>query len=75
MREDGCDGEAAGALDVHEERAGAGHESLLQGARLEARDAVEICLWRSRSYLEFVLAGFRRWGRVEKVDCENLGEV
>ena len=26
--EDGGDGEAAGALDVHEERAGGGHKSL-----------------------------------------------
>lgn len=28
VREDGGDGEAAGALDVHEERAGCGHEGL-----------------------------------------------
>jgi len=28
VREDGGDGEAAGALDVHEEGAGGGHESL-----------------------------------------------
>lgn len=28
VREDGGDGEAAGALDVHEERAGGGHKSL-----------------------------------------------
>lgn len=28
VREDGGDGEASGALDVHEERAGSGHEVL-----------------------------------------------
>jgi len=28
VREDGGDGEAARALDVHEERAGSGHEGL-----------------------------------------------
>jgi hypothetical protein len=28
VREDGGDGEAARALDVHEERAGGGHEGL-----------------------------------------------
>ena len=28
VREDGGDGEAAGALDIHEERAGGGHEGL-----------------------------------------------
>jgi hypothetical protein len=28
VREDGGDGEAAGALDVHEERSGGGHEGL-----------------------------------------------
>lgn len=28
MREDGGDGEATGALDVHEEGAGLGHEGL-----------------------------------------------
>ena len=28
VREDGGDGEAAGALDIHEEGAGGGHESL-----------------------------------------------
>ena len=35
MREDGGDGEAAGAFDVHEEGAGGGDESLL---RLSASD-------------------------------------
>jgi hypothetical protein len=28
VREDGSDGEAAGALDVHEEGAGLGHKGL-----------------------------------------------
>ena len=31
MREDGRDGEAAGALDVHEEGARARHEGLVKG--------------------------------------------
>jgi hypothetical protein len=49
VREDSCDCEAAGALDVHEEGARAWDEGL-----------------------ELVLARFRRWRWVEKIDCENL---
>jgi hypothetical protein len=33
VREDGGDGEAAGALDVHEEGAGAGHKGLISDVR------------------------------------------
>ena len=33
VREDGGDGEAAGALDVHEEGAGAGHKGLTRDVR------------------------------------------
>ena len=42
MREDGGDGEAAGALDVHEEGAGLGHKGLkLVLAGLSLRRGVE----------------------------------
>jgi hypothetical protein len=42
VREDGGDGEASRALDVHEERAGSGHESLeLVLAGLSGRGRVE----------------------------------
>jgi hypothetical protein len=70
VREDGGDGEAAGALDVHEEGAGGGHESL----RKDELDDFEefpgrlLCL----SYLELVLLSLGRGGRVQKVDGENL---
>jgi hypothetical protein len=67
VREDGGDGEASGALDVHEEGAGGGHEGL------------ELVLVRLTGC---TLAGNRGWrvgyvcvrgrGGVEKVNCENL---
>lgn len=36
VREDGGDGEAAGALDVHEERARLGHKGLLREEKIES---------------------------------------
>lgn len=70
VREYGRDGEAAGALNVHEERAGARDEGLcllvVVWEQSEAR--------RCKAYLEFVLArlSLRAW--VQKIDCENLGK-
>jgi hypothetical protein len=46
--EDGGDGEAARALDIHEEGSGSWDKGL-----------------------KLVLACLRRWGWVEKIDCEN----
>jgi hypothetical protein len=67
VREDGGDVEASGALDVHEEGAGGGHEGL------------ELVLVRLTGS---TLVGSRGWGvgnvcvrgrgGVEKVNCENL---
>jgi hypothetical protein len=68
VREDGGDGEAAGALDVHEEAAWCGHEGL-----------AEVCVrwWCEKlctgcMYLELVLLylGGGRW--VEEIYGENL---
>jgi len=72
VREDGGDGEAAGALDVHEEGAGTGHKGL-SGVCVRGCDSG----WRSGDggvciYLELVLAGLVLRARVEKVDGENL---
>lgn len=36
VREDGGDGEAAGALDVHEEGTGLGHKGLTNGGRVSS---------------------------------------
>ena len=70
MREDGGDGEAAGALDVHEEGAGGWDEGLWR--LLVCVDLAVKC--GGKSYLQLVLSGLslRRW--VEEVDCENLFE-
>jgi len=68
VREDGGDGEAPRALDVHEEGAGGGHEGLelvlagLTGRLLvsgPSRGGGDVCV--------------RGRGGVEKVNCENLG--
>ena len=72
VREDGGDGEAAGALDVHEEGAGTGHKGL-SGVYVRGCDSG----WRFGGggvcvYLELVLAGLVLRARVEKVDGENL---
>lgn len=73
VREDGGDGEAAGALDVHEEGSGSGNEGLSgiwsafdafpRGRRLDLMVG---------AYLELVLASLSRGGRVEEINCENL---
>lgn len=68
VREDGRDGEAAGALDVHEEGARAGDERL--GVML---DAVQRSIPVVESpYLQLVLASLSLRGRVQEIDCENL---
>jgi hypothetical protein len=61
--EDGGDGEAAGALDIHEERARAGHKHLLG---LSARDLVVTCcmILGDDTYLQLVLAGLSLRGGV-----------
>jgi hypothetical protein len=42
VREDGGDGEAAGALDVHEEGAGLGHKGLDGGEGISVSIPVQI---------------------------------
>jgi hypothetical protein len=67
VREDGGDGEASGALDVHEERAGSGHEGLelvLAG--------LTICLLVAGRWRRGGDMCVRGRGGVEKVNCENL---
>jgi hypothetical protein len=67
VREDGGDGEASRALDVHEERAGSGHEVLeLVLAGLTARMLVGVRECGDGS------GCVRGRGGVEKVNCENL---
>ena len=64
MTEDGCDGEAAGALDVHEEGAGGWYEGLVR--------VLEVVYWFGRGreieggmwYLELVLPALSSWGWV-----------
>lgn len=70
VREDGGDGEAARALDVHEEGAGAGHKGLagdVRDATQGGDSGVLVGL-----YLQLVLAGLVLRAGVEKVDGENL---
>jgi hypothetical protein len=67
VREDGGDCEAAGALDVHEEGAGGGHEGLeLVLAGLTGHLLVE---WRGKGFRGVCVRGR---GGVEKVNGENL---
>jgi hypothetical protein len=67
VREDGGDGEAARALDVHEEGAGGGHEGL----ELVLAGLTACTLVGGRGY--GVANGcVRGGGRVEKVNSENL---
>jgi hypothetical protein len=67
VREDGGDGEAAGALDVHEEGAGCGHEALeLVLASLAVDTLVDISMYRVGDVC------VRGRGGVEEVNCENL---
>jgi hypothetical protein len=66
VREDGGDGEASGALDVHEEGSRGGHEGLV---------LLEFCRHENivdASYLELVLLGLGGRGRVQKINGENL---
>lgn len=78
MREDGGDGEAAGALNIHEEGAGRRHKSL---ENLESVHA-PWWLWCARKrravvcppYLELVLTGLSLRRGVEEVERENLVE-
>lgn len=71
--EDGGDGEAAGALDVHEEGSGGRDESL------EVIIVRWVVGWRKRvdvlSYLELVLLGLGGRGGVEEINGENLGDM
>jgi hypothetical protein len=68
VREDGGDGEAARALDVHEEGAGGGH----QGLELVLAGLTGYTLVDGRDY-EVGKVCVRGRGGVEKVNCENLG--
>jgi len=77
VREDGGDGEATGALDVHEEGARSRHKSLLR--RIISMSASRSVLGRvfgsklsGRSHLELVLAGLSLRAGVEEIDRENL---
>lgn len=70
MREDGGDGEAAGALDIHEEGSGSGDEGL-RGIR-SAGFLVDGGPCIMVAYLELVLASLSGCGRVEEINCENL---
>ena len=72
MREDSGDGEAAGALDIHEEGPWAGDESLRPDQLLYA---VPFSLNMQHSYLQLVLAGLSLRGRVEEINCENLSGI
>jgi hypothetical protein len=67
VREDGGDGEAAGALDVHEEGAGGGHKGL----ELVLAGLTACTLVGNRDYGVGNVC-VRGWGGVEKVNCENL---
>lgn len=68
VREDGGDGEASRALDVHEERAGGGDEGLeLVLAGLTA------CMLVGCRGGESGDVSVRGGGGVEKVNSENLG--
>jgi hypothetical protein len=67
VREDGGDGEATGALDVHEEGAGGGHEGLeLVLVGLAGYTLVDISVYRVGDVC------VRGRSRVEEVNCENL---
>jgi hypothetical protein len=68
VREDGGDGEATGALDVHKEGAGSGHESLELVLAGLTRHLLVAC--RNRGVGNVCVRGR---GGVEKINCENLG--
>lgn len=71
--EDGGDGEAAGALHIHEERSGSRDEGLSGiGSAFAGFPRSKWFDLMADSYLELVLASLSRGGRVEEVNCENL---
>ena len=70
MGEDGGDVEATGALDVHEERAGRGDESL-RGKRVRS-DSRSGVVNVEVLYLKLVLASLGGRGGVEEIFGENL---
>ncbi|KYK58987.1 Phosducin-like protein 2 [Drechmeria coniospora] len=75
VREDGCDGEAAGALDVHEEGPGRGDQSLSPSSSVTVvrlRRRLGTSAVRASAYLELVLLGLGGLRRVEEIDSENL---
>lgn len=86
VREDSGDGEAAGALDIHEEGSGTRHKGLyivLADVRLEAATAAMSTATGQYvaslsafvgSYLELVLLGLSSRAGVEEIDSENLDE-
>jgi hypothetical protein len=71
MGEDGSDGEAAGALDVHEERPRSGYQGLQDHVRLCCCSTCVKGVWID-AYLELMLLGLSSWARVEKINGENL---
>jgi hypothetical protein len=73
--EDGGDGEAAGALDVHEEGTGSRHKGLFVEAIPNISHRIRDLggeVYISVSYLKLVLASLSLRSRVEEVDRENL---
>lgn len=70
--EDGGDVEAAGALDIHEERAGGGHKGLRAKPSVSCSVGSKLSVAVGGSYLELVLAGLSGSGRVEEIFSENL---
>ena len=73
--EDGGDGEAAGALDVHEEGSGAGYQGLSGIVSIIARIIFRRSssgLFSFVSYLQLVLLSLGGRAGVEEINCENL---
>ena len=60
MREDGGDGEAAGAFDVHEEGAGRGHEHLKRYGSQRSEIMIEGCDAKDKVWEENVSSTQRR---------------
>jgi hypothetical protein len=73
VREDSRDCEAAGALDVHEERSGSRDKVLLR-VKSTSSTILERILSQMMigAYLKLVLASLCGWGWVEEIYCENL---
>ena len=70
VREDSGDGEAAGALDVHEE----GSRGWNQGLYGQVSKSFARTIDGPRAYLELMLLGLGSRAGVEKVNSENLVE-